>query len=76
MKVFTLNTKEEVGKSAADYAAGKIRQAIRNKGFANIILATGASQFETLKNLVSAQNSVFCALSKSFMALGALPAAK
>lgn len=56
MKVFTLNTKEELGKSAADYAVGKIRQAIKNKGFANIILATGASQFETLKNLVSAQN--------------------
>lgn len=37
------------GRKAADL----IRQAIEEKGQANIILATGASQFETLKTLVS-----------------------
>ena len=44
----------ELGKAAADRAEALIREAIRSKGHANIILATGASQFEMLKNLVLA----------------------
>lgn len=43
----------ELGKEAGAAAAGLIRQSIEEKGSANIILATGTSQFETLKQLVS-----------------------
>lgn len=52
MKVEIFNTKKEMGKKAALEAAQKIRQAIQENGAANIILATGASQFDTLHNLV------------------------
>jgi len=43
----------ELGKSAGAAAAKAIREAIASKGNANIILATGTSQFETLKQLIS-----------------------
>lgn len=42
-----------LGRAAAEYAAGKVQEAIRERGQANLILATGASQFaflETFKN--------------------------
>jgi glucosamine-6-phosphate deaminase len=42
-----------MGKAAADQAEERIRSAIESKGEANIVLATGASQFETLKSLVT-----------------------
>ena len=42
-----------MGKAAAASVAEKISRAIENKGEANIILATGTSQFEILKPLVS-----------------------
>lgn len=41
-----------MGKAAADKAASLIRTTLVEKGTANIILATGASQFEMLKALV------------------------
>ena len=41
--------------AAAAAAAEQIKAAIADKGRANIILATGASQFEVLKNLVAAK---------------------
>jgi len=44
---------EEMGAAAADAAAQTIRAAIANRGHANIILATGASQFEMLKHLTA-----------------------
>ena len=44
-----------MGKVAGDHAAEAILSAIKNKGAANIILATGTSQFETLKTLLSHQ---------------------
>jgi glucosamine-6-phosphate deaminase len=44
-------TKEELGKKAAAKGAGYIREALAAKGFANIIVATGASQFEVLDAL-------------------------
>jgi glucosamine-6-phosphate deaminase len=53
MKVSIYSTKTELGKKAAQNGAGLIRSAIRSKGSANIILATGASQFEMLKALAS-----------------------
>lgn len=52
MDVEILNTKKELGKKSALQAAKKIKNAIQKNGAANIILATGASQFETLNSLV------------------------
>ncbi|AYB30948.1 glucosamine-6-phosphate deaminase [Chryseolinea soli] len=43
----------ELGRSAGAAAAQAIREAIASKGSAHIILATGTSQFETLKQLIS-----------------------
>ncbi|MEM9822594.1 MAG: glucosamine-6-phosphate deaminase [Bacteroidota bacterium] len=43
-----------LGRSAAQLAAQYINAAIAEKACANIILATGTSQFETLKNLTQA----------------------
>jgi glucosamine-6-phosphate deaminase len=44
---------KELGKVAASAAADLIRRAIEIKDSANIILATGTSQFETLNNLIA-----------------------
>lgn len=53
MEIHVFNTKLEAGRAAADHAALIIRESIREKNRANIILATGASQFEMLENLVA-----------------------
>ena len=45
---------ETMGAAAAAFGAEKIRAAIAGKGLANIIVATGASQFAMLKNLANA----------------------
>ena len=42
----------QLGKEAGSRAAKTIREAIEEKGHANIILATGTSQFETLGQLI------------------------
>jgi glucosamine-6-phosphate deaminase len=42
---------DSMGEAAADYVTGKLIGAIETKGFANLILATGASQFSLLKAL-------------------------
>lgn len=55
MNVEVFDSKEELGVKSAQDAEKKIKDCIKKKGTANIILATGASQFETLKNLVSAE---------------------
>ena len=52
MKVKIFENPIELGKDAAKYCAEIINEAIDSKGNARIILATGASQFETLKALV------------------------
>ena len=52
MKILISDTPADLGKVSAEAAANGIIAAIKAKGQANIILATGASQFETLKNLV------------------------
>lgn len=44
---------DELGKIGADIAAAAINQAITERGYARIVLSTGASQFTTLANLVS-----------------------
>ncbi|HSW01866.1 MAG TPA: glucosamine-6-phosphate deaminase [Sedimentisphaerales bacterium] len=53
MHKYIYRNKKEAGTAAANSAAQAIRSAIRNKGQANIILATGASQFEMLDQLVA-----------------------
>jgi len=52
METIISKTKQDLGKEAAQKGAELIRKAIREKGFANIIVATGASQFEMLNELV------------------------
>lgn len=44
---------KELGRRAGAAAAALIREALAKKGHASIILATGTSQFETLKQLVA-----------------------
>lgn len=52
MDKFVFATKDQMGKAAAEAGAGVIKKAIESKDYANIIVATGASQFEMLSNLV------------------------
>ena len=52
MKITISNTKSELGEKAAITGARIIREAIQTNGVANIIVATGASQFEMLNELV------------------------
>ncbi len=52
MKLHITNTPKELGVAAGKAAADLIRKALAEKGKANIILATGSSQFETLEQLI------------------------
>lgn len=52
MEISISVTKQELGKKAAIKGADLIRKAIHENGQANIIVATGASQFEMLGELV------------------------
>jgi len=56
MRVCIYNTPVELGKAAGSDAADLIRKAIESNGTANIILATGTSQFETLNQLITEKN--------------------
>lgn len=56
MEIQILRDKQELGLAAASRGAELIRAAIANRGAANIIVATGASQFEMLSELVQAPN--------------------
>ena len=51
MNIKVLKNRDEIGRMAAHDAAEIIRNTTREKGVANIILATGTSQFEVLKHL-------------------------
>ncbi|WP_162343810.1 glucosamine-6-phosphate deaminase [Cyclobacterium salsum] len=55
MKIYKRKTPAELGKAAGEEAALAIQSAIKNQGEANIILATGTSQFETIKGLLAHQ---------------------
>lgn len=55
MNIVISDTKQELGRKAAEEGAKFIREAIQKNGRANIIVATGASQFEMLENLVKAE---------------------
>jgi len=52
MEIIISKTKQELGEKAAQQGTEFIRKAIDERGKANIILATGASQFEMLAELV------------------------
>lgn len=56
MDVRILESPHELGKAAGAAAADLIRKAISTKDSANIIVATGTSQFETLNQLIAEQN--------------------
>lgn len=49
----TFETPQAMGEAAGNLAALKIEAAIHDHNEANVILATGASQFETLKSLIN-----------------------
>src|SRR5215204_639163 len=53
MRITVTKSPQDLGKIAGTAAANLIRQVIDENGSANIILATGTSQFETLKQLIS-----------------------
>ena len=52
MKIIIQENPKELGIAAGKRSAALIREAIQKKGSADIILATGASQFETLNQLI------------------------
>jgi len=56
MNINVSQTGLALGKAAGTAAAQIIRQAIAINGSANVILATGTSQLETLKQLISEKN--------------------
>jgi glucosamine-6-phosphate deaminase len=56
MNIKTFNSPRQLGEAAGKDAAALIREAIEKNGRANIILATGASQFETLNQLIGEKN--------------------
>lgn len=55
MNIIISNTKQELGQKAARLGSQFINEAIERNGSANIVVATGASQLEMLKELVNAQ---------------------
>lgn len=52
MEVIIKNDPKELGRAAGIKTAQLINEVVRKKGEANVILATGASQFETLNQLI------------------------
>jgi glucosamine-6-phosphate deaminase len=52
MKIIVTDNPVELGKAAGRAAARLIRDAIEKNGQANIIMATGTSQFETINQLI------------------------
>ena len=52
MNIHILPDQKQLGIEAGKKTAGLIRKAIKEKGNATVILATGSSQFETLKQLI------------------------
>ncbi len=54
MKINVFDTKQQMGAAAAAAGAERIRRALSQRGEANIIVATGASQMEMLTELIAA----------------------
>jgi glucosamine-6-phosphate deaminase len=53
MRIVVRKTRKESGREAAELGAELIRKAIAHNGSANIIMATGASQFDMLEHLAT-----------------------
>jgi glucosamine-6-phosphate deaminase len=53
MKIYNQKNPTELGKLAGGHAAKAILEAIKENGEANIILATGTSQFETIETILT-----------------------
>jgi glucosamine-6-phosphate deaminase len=53
MRIEIAETPRELGRAAGAASAAHIREAIHRKGSATILLATGTSQYETLRQLTS-----------------------
>lgn len=56
MKIHVFENKSDSGAAAAAHGADCIREAVATHGHANIIVATGASQFEMLSALIESPN--------------------
>jgi len=56
MNLRIFSDKSSLGRAAAEHAASMVREAIRSRGDARIIAATGASQFEFLDELTKARD--------------------
>ena len=56
MRICIYETKDDLGRHAAALGAEQIRNAIKTRGRASVILATGASQFEMINALVKETN--------------------
>lgn len=52
MNVVISKTPQELGRAAAKHIAGKLREAIAQRGEARLALSTGMSQFETIAALI------------------------
>ena len=56
MQIIISDSKVELGRRAAEQGANALRQALAARGEVNLIVATGASQFEMLAELVQASD--------------------
>ena len=52
MKLIISKSTKELGKTSADHAAKLINEAIAEKGYARILLSTGASQFPFFEEFI------------------------
>lgn len=53
MEIYIAENPHEMGLKAGEYGAQAVKAAIANHGVANIILATGTSQFDTMSTLIA-----------------------
>lgn len=53
MKIILSNTPKELGEKAAKLAAQFLNEAIEEKGYARMVMSTGASQFTTIEALIN-----------------------
>lgn len=53
MRISSFSTREAAGVAAARFGAERLRDTLRERGEANVIVATGASQFEMLAALLA-----------------------
>lgn len=55
LKVRIFQSSKETGEAAAEFVELQLKEAIQLKGFANLVLGTGASQFSFLEALKEKQ---------------------